>query len=279
MEYEDLARTVARQTLPGNRNGTVWQGDVESAALVALAECVLTYDSSFGMPFKDFAHFKLRSAAVDEVRHIFGKKSRETGVAAQDGYGAPWEHEANVFPFQYHQKPRLIASDIAPEAEGKAMGEEGYSHVEGYDSALSMLSMIVDPRVREVAVKHVLGDIPLREVGESMGITESRACQLMSIARKDMEDGLALEEHGILTQSSIELLRSLVDDMHSNWNLRELAEKLGTYKDHVLANIMRLAKHGFISVDYDGAGRVMGIELREDRVKPLLESEQGSGSG
>lgn len=194
--------------LPAN----VQVDDLVQSGIVGLIEAARHYQSDQGASFETYAGIRVRGAMLDEVRRSdwaprsVHRKARElsaavravenrVGRAARDAEVA---EELGVDLNEYHQWARDASShqvfsfdDSLGEGEGESRdatlpggGHNPYEALADDDFREALASTIAGLPEREALVLSLYYDdeLNLREIGEVLGVTESRVSQIHSQA-------------------------------------------------------------------------------------------------
>jgi RNA polymerase sigma factor FliA len=201
----DLVRRIAYHLI-GRLPDTVQAEDLIQAGVVGLLEAARNFDGGQGASFETFAGIRIRGAMLDEVRrldwaprstHRVGREISEaintvearTGAQAQPQQIA---RELDVDLDTYHRMLQKVTETRIFSLEA-LFGNDG-------DQADNMQSPGIDPsssHLREAfveAAQEAISELPereqlvlslyyteelnLKEVGEVLGVSESRVCQI-----------------------------------------------------------------------------------------------------
>lgn len=197
----DMARRLARKI--GRRLPPTARGDeLESAAYLGLAEAAARFDSSRGEPFVAYAAKRIRGAVLDELRRAdaLTRRGREHARRIDDATreaekrnGGPAAEgdvagELGLTPDQV-SRTRGQIQNAAPKSLddiGEALiPDEGDSPAEicaraEEKEALAAALADLPERERLVLSLYYREDLTLKEIGEILGITESRVSQIRS---------------------------------------------------------------------------------------------------
>jgi len=151
--------------------GFVWP-DARSAALEGLVRAARTWDPTRGGgDFRSFAAQRMRWAIVDGIRQASPWRTKR-------GIGAP------PWPVPFWELPTGEMRSDESEPEEVVIVKEEAIEVRTAVAALP-------PRLQLVIRRYFYEDRTLTQIGAELGVTESRACQLMKLARKKLAGALA----------------------------------------------------------------------------------------
>jgi RNA polymerase sigma factor for flagellar operon FliA len=205
----DLVRRIAHHLI-GRLPASVQIDDLIQAGAMGLLEAARQYDASHGASFETYAGIRIRGAMLDEVRrhdwsprsshrtmreisaaiHAVEKRTarRAEGreIAAQMGVGLDEYHallrkstETRVFNLEDLFGPDVDAGDTLP---GDARGPAGEYEDVRLNAAIVEAIGDLPERERTVLALYYDEELNLREIGEVLGVTESRVCQIHSQA-------------------------------------------------------------------------------------------------
>lgn len=211
-----MARHMARRLPPA-----VSGEDLESAALLGLTEAAERYDASREEPFMAFAAKRVRGAILDHLRRndVLTRRDRqaarrvaevarelelELGRSVSDGEIA---QKMGVSDAEYHSAYAglrdaavvplddldVLSSYPVPGALGSGPIEMPAEMVERQQlrAALTRALGKLDERALLVLSCYYREGLTLREIGEMLGVTESRICQIHSQTLRALRDALA----------------------------------------------------------------------------------------
>ncbi|MGI9335389.1 MAG: RNA polymerase sigma factor FliA [Gammaproteobacteria bacterium] len=198
---ERIAHKIARRLPPH-----VDIDDLVQAGMVGLIEATRSYDASHGASFSTFAGFRVRGAILDELRRAdwapraLRQRSREINSAAErvelrtGGEARSSDIAAELgMPTGAYQKLRfdLLATktrslheatgiDILPADAFADTPSSPYHSAEANETREELARALarLDERIRDILARYYVEDQSLREIGEALGISESRVCQL-----------------------------------------------------------------------------------------------------
>lgn len=193
--------------------------DLVSVGTIGLLKAARTYQPMRGAAFRTFAYLSIRAAILDELRrqdHLpRGVRSRlkELRRAEEEFRGRegrlPTPQEAaellatdvaEVAVLLAHaEEDRLLAGHGAPQADldeprDEAGGEPGELAARREELALVERAIQELPkRERQVIVLYHSEGLYLKEIGELLGVTESRICQILACAQRKLRARLDQE--------------------------------------------------------------------------------------
>jgi RNA polymerase sigma factor for flagellar operon FliA len=221
-EYAPLVKRIAHfmmLKLPSS----VQVDDIMQAGMIGLLDAAGRYDELRGAQFETYASQRIRGAMLDELRSAdwlprsmrsdmrkiegaisraqqrLGKSPAESDIAAE--LGLPLQDYQQML--QESRGAQLMYYEDFQNAEG----EDFFERFEA-DGKSNPLEVLKDERFRDALIKaignlperermlmgmHYEQDMNLREIGEVLGVGESRVCQLHSQAVARLRS--MLEEH------------------------------------------------------------------------------------
>jgi RNA polymerase sigma factor for flagellar operon FliA len=211
-EHMPMARRIARKVrrrLPEN----VREDDLVSAAFVGLTEAAERFDSSRGEPFIAFAAPRIRGAVLDELRRgdvmprrvrsaankvgeavsslerRLGRTPEDTEIA--EVLGVPVKiYRAKLADLTSVRLVEMPASGGAWEIADGATS--ALAELERAELTLRVRAALDQIRERDALVLslYYVEELSYAEIGEVLGVTESRVCQLHSRAIKRVREVL-----------------------------------------------------------------------------------------
>jgi RNA polymerase sigma factor for flagellar operon FliA len=204
LEYAPLVKRIAYH-LSGRLPQTVEIEDLVQAGTIGLIEAARKFDPENGASFETFASIRIRGAMIDQVRpcdwtprsvhrrsrelseamrrvgHRLGREPRDTEVMEELGMSAE----------EYHAALRDVATsrmvsfeEICPTGDEPAglpgTGETPHAEADEADFRAALAEGIrgLSEREQQVLSMYYDDELNLREIGEVLGVTESRVCQI-----------------------------------------------------------------------------------------------------
>jgi RNA polymerase sigma factor for flagellar operon FliA len=186
--------------------------------MIGLLEASRAYDPSKGVEFENFAHSRVRGAMLDEVRRLsflprsavaFNKSHNETVRALASELGrAPSQAEIAEYMGKdledFHKergKARLFETYSMEVVTEEVMGmaddpmnqpEAIFEEAEFMDAVTQAISDLPE-REQLVMQLYYVEELNLKEIGEVLGVSESRVSQILSSVVKKLRVSLQLE--------------------------------------------------------------------------------------
>jgi len=179
--------------------------DLIQAGMIGLLEASRHYDAGQGASFQTYAGIRIRGAMLDEIRRLdwtprsvhrkardvseaihqlenhLGREPRDTEVARHLGMSLDDYHDvlrdaatAKVFSIDYSDPER----GEAPEPAGDEPPPLSRVEDEGFHDALADAIRNLPEREQLVMSLYYDDELNLREIGEVLGVTESRVSQI-----------------------------------------------------------------------------------------------------
>lgn len=202
-----VARRVARRLPP-----SVSFDDLVSAGRLGLVEAFKRYNPSLNDNFTAYAELRIRGAIFDEVRSMdwapraVRRRSQQLRKAEQSLTNAlgrkPEREELAAHLDMSEEGLQRVEQELRAVllVEGDVLDRVGqgaepspakclilHERVDQLAAAIEKLP----ERERKVIAMYYLQDMRLKQIGQQLGVTESRACQLHTRALSRLHDGLS----------------------------------------------------------------------------------------
>ncbi len=204
-KHVPLVKRVAYHLL-GRMPPSVQLDDLIQAGLVGLLEAINNYDSSKGASFETYARIRIQGAMIDEVRRgdwtprSVYRKARQVAeavrtVECREGREAQPEEVAGELGLSLDEYNRILRDTAGchmlsfdelngdawapdPVAEGEEQGPLPELQKEGFKQSLAEAIANLPERERLVMSLYYDDEFNLREIGEILGVSEARVCQI-----------------------------------------------------------------------------------------------------
>lgn len=200
-QYATLVKRIARH-VQSRLPASVHLDDLVQAGLIGLMEAVRLYDPDQGASFETYASIRVRGAMLDELRRCdwsprsLSKRVRQLSEAARaienhTGRAATGQEIAeslNLSMDEYHQwvldasNQNFFSLDSLEDFDtvSGAAPDSTYRNVEDDRRRSFLVEAIGSLSEREQIVLSLYydKDLTLKEIGEVLGVSESRVCQI-----------------------------------------------------------------------------------------------------
>lgn len=204
-----LVKRIAHHLL-GRLPQSVQLDDLIQAGMLGLLEATRHYDSSKGASFETYAGIRIRGYMLDEVRrndwvprsvyrnsrmiseavkhveHRLGREAKDSEIAAELGISLNEYHEM----LQDSASSHLYGFEDLGVTDDALKGEEGKNSTEPHANVfhsdlMSRLAEVIKglPHKEQMVLSlYYEHDLNLKEIGEVLGVSESRVSQILSQA-------------------------------------------------------------------------------------------------
>lgn len=200
-----LVKRIAHH-MSGKLPNTVQIDDLIQAGMIGLIEAARNYDSTQGAAFETYAGIRIRGAIIDEVRRngwaprSVHRKSREAAQAvrsieAVEGREATDKEVADALEVTLEEYRKIVSEasshrllSLDEEEDGAVMQVEAKNdertnpflgvQMDKYRDALLAAVELLPEREQLVMSLYYDEEMNLREIGEVLGVSESRVCQI-----------------------------------------------------------------------------------------------------
>ncbi len=222
-QYTPLVRRIAHH-LKGRLPASVQLDDLIQSGMIGLLEAARHYDASQGASFETYAGIRIRGAMLDEVRRYdwtprsVHRKAREVSEAmyrierrtGRDARDTEVAAELGVSLAEYHRILQDAAGCRLFSIEELSENGDGFLEEHGGGESDTPGDQLTRERFKEALADAIAGlpererlvislyyeeEMNLKEIGQVLGVSESRVCQINSQAmlrlRARMRDWLA----------------------------------------------------------------------------------------
>jgi RNA polymerase sigma factor FliA len=211
-EHLDMARRIARKTLR-RLPSSVRLDDLESAAMLGLTEAATRFDPTRGEPFVAFAAKRVRGAILDDLRRqdVLTRRGRERAreldaatraVEDRTGRAATTEEVAGELGCSAEEVSRrrgrlqaanVVALDDVAELTAPASELGADALIEQRERQEEMVAALEALPQRELLIlsMYFQDGLTLKEIGDILGVSESRVCQLRGRALRTLRKRMA----------------------------------------------------------------------------------------
>lgn len=226
LHYSSLVRYVAAK-VGGSLPPMVDRDDLVSYGMFGLIDAIDKFDPEKGVKFETYGVTRIRGAIYDEIRSLdwvprsVRSKARDIDKAraeAEAELGRPAEHTevAQHLGLSLSEYWQLVSQANAPSsvpdsldydafydsADGREHGSGAFRAIDAManpgdllesNEVIALVGEAVDnmdERSKTILVLYYLHGMTLAEIGQILGVTESRVCQLQSKVLQSLSDTL-----------------------------------------------------------------------------------------
>jgi len=188
--YYDWVRSIAIRATIGNY--IFDEDDLFSEGVIGLLESIARYDSKSNARFTTFAGYRIRGAMKDALRgwdSLTRAQRRDRQQLELDGFPAPRTLSMTFERYKGANGRREatledeIADDKIVWADKNIEWQDQWEYI--------MLQCKMSRRERLSAKLYYLEGIPMKEVGRTIGVSESRVSQMMSLIHDQVKSCVA----------------------------------------------------------------------------------------
>jgi RNA polymerase sigma factor for flagellar operon FliA len=197
--YEAVVRALARRLSPVARFGhALDEEDLRAEGRVAVLEALHTY-AGFGIEERTWVRTRVRQRMIDairrldvrtrdEVRQSVEHERARAAASAQGAIAPPAQAVRRLVSLEslVGEAEPCAAAELAPSADEVA--EQNAQH-----ARLMNAISVLPPRQRRAIELGLFEGLALREIGDLMGISESRVCQLQKRAVQHLQRATQLD--------------------------------------------------------------------------------------
>jgi len=210
-QYAPLVKRIAHH-LMGRMPASVLLDDLIQAGMIGLLEAAKKYDATKGASFETYAGIRIRGSIIDEVRrgdwtprsvHRNGRRINEAikkieGETGRDASDSEIAAEMDISVAEYHDllkdsvESRLFSFEELTSSDGEdTPGQQGtgdglgpsiHGEKNAFKSALANAITTLPEREKLVLALYYDEELNLKEIGEVLGVSESRVSQIHSQA-------------------------------------------------------------------------------------------------
>lgn len=198
-KYEGIVRMTARRLKPVAALGQALdEEDLCAEGRVAVLEALTTYQG-FGIEEQTWVRTRVRQRMIDAIRRLDLRSRDEVRLAVKHAAGET-ENDREAERGRAIAARRLVSLDHShPESEpmvnrmrdSTAPPADTVAHSRSQRRRLLGALQVLPPRQREAIELGLFEGLALREIGDRMGISESRVCQLQKRAVQHLQKAIA----------------------------------------------------------------------------------------
>jgi len=179
--------------------------NLESAGVLGLIEAARQFDPTRNVEFRTFAHQRIRGAILDELRRNCPLSQQmlqkiatlrsvrqllDTSPTVEqlaESSGMPIDEVVECLAAARLTRPESWNESIHSEAFGQAGPTNDAEQREMWQVLADGIESLPDT-MRVAVTLHYLEGLKLREVGDVLGLSESRVCRIVNSAREKLRD-------------------------------------------------------------------------------------------
>jgi RNA polymerase sigma factor FliA len=206
--YEGLVHAIARRLAPAARMGQALdQEDLWAEGRIAVLEALRSYQG-FGVEERTWVGTRVRQRMIDAIRRLDVRTRDELRFyAAQQKQGARDDDAADADGARDERARelsarRLISLDARADADAEPLSARLHDRfmrpadeIADHNALAQRLHIAIaslPARLRTAIELSLFEGLPLRQIGDRMGVTESRVCQLQKRAVELLRHALSL---------------------------------------------------------------------------------------
>jgi len=212
-----MASSLAKSLSPSSG---MTKDDLASYGVIGLIDAISRYDPGRGVKFETYASTRIQGAIIDELRsldwvprsvrslsraaarvtdelhHVLGRTPNETEIAAALGITPGELRKAAVTQIGSLEDLAGDSTDDRPMRPGDRITDLPANPEQSMDfvafiEAIAVAADRLKPRSKTILVLYYMEGLTLAQVGELLGVTESRICQLQSQLLRELRADLS----------------------------------------------------------------------------------------
>jgi RNA polymerase sigma factor for flagellar operon FliA len=196
--YEALVRAMARKLKPlANAGRALDEEDLRAEGRIAVLEALRSYES-YGIQEQTWVRTRIRQRMIDAIRRLDPRSRDEMRLVVKHAQGQTEGDEQTRG--QAIAARRVVSMDVcepneepmsARLADQHSVLADEAAHGNRQRAGLMRAIAVLPDRQREALELGLFGGLALKEIGDRMGISESRVCQLQKRAVEHLHAQLA----------------------------------------------------------------------------------------